>query len=337
MKKLTCSLLLFVLTVPLSAQYKTPQQIAKFYHQICRDYFPDGTEILNYYKDNPKKYTCYTSGTTAKGHLLNLSTVIHESQHGYENAACDEWYCTSINLGDGMIIPMPHGKVYDTRELDTILPKADVYMDSIFRYDPYIISEDGMVISAHTYGIYGLLEEMNAYYLGARVSFEIWPWFEKELGMKDYEGWMHGPLSGPGDDFLALHQFRLFIAWYIENARDRHPDVYESIMSDMNLRVAYTLLDKRFAEKEIEFRTKLDEYCARIAKAADVDFKVDERGFVYYHYTRAGGSGGYGSGTSWPETVYCKKLLNGTEWERILEEFKVKGVTESNYRSFIEI
>ncbi len=331
MKYSILALLLPFLPGCIPAQIHSAEEISKFYKGICSDFFPDGLEILEYYSD-PEEYTKYTSGETAPGHLANFSTVIHEAQHGYENQECGgTWECTGIYLGDGIHIAVMHGLVYDTRELDKVLPDADVYREEIFRYDPYIFSEDGLEISSHTDGIYGLLEEMNAYYLGARATLETWAWFEREYGYQDCDLWIDGPLTAPGDDFLALHQFRLFLAWYIENAKARHPKVYEDIMENGELRVAFTLLERRFEAKEREYRELIPVTVEKL-RAAGANVSADEDGFIRKHWESEGLTYSTGSGTELDEANYCRELLAGSNWEKLLGEFRVKGVTEGNYR-----
>jgi hypothetical protein len=326
-------LLLFSVLIPLlsgtlhaQTLYRTEQQKARFLQDYCKRYYPDGSQVLAYEAES-LDYTEYADGTTEAQMIESLSTVIHETYHAYENDFCDgDWDCVGYYLGDGIGFSAPVTEVFKTPLMDPYLPDSLKTEEFNSRYDPYIVGD--LEITAHTQGIYGILEEMNAYYLGFEVGLSTWDYHlakgkgkvSREMGETFF--WQCG------SDLLARYQFRYFVAWYLEHSQKKYPAVYKGIMANQRVRLAYTLLEQRYELAEQEYDGRLAEYI-RMADAQGMEVSVDGD-FLYFH----NGNGYSGTGIFGEEIDRLDRGLL-PKWRKQLEDFKLKGVTEQNWKSFL--
>lgn len=316
---------LLLSAVGISAQYNTRTQKAKFLMDFCKKYYPDGVQVLNHEAES-LDFTEYADGTTDLEILRHISTVIHETYHGYESDFCDgEWECVGYYFGDGIGFSASIGNVFNTTELDKVIPASLKDEDFNSRYDPYIVGD--MEISSHTEGLYGIMEEMNAYYLGAEAALATWDYYLDRYKGKYVEDWGAPYFSQVGSDILALHQFRFFVAWYLEYARDHYPVVYRELMADQRLRLAYTLLEIRFTRAEEEYNSRLTEFSSKATTTRTRVYVEDN--FLWFV------TGGSGSGTG-VFTEDMKKLDKALQprWQKLLDSFILKGATESNWKSY---
>lgn len=316
------------LSVSLSAQYSTPEKIKKYYINLCQKYYPDGIASLNYEKDI-SEFKRFVDGYTENDLLEDFNTVTHEMYHGYESAICSENYkCNGYFLGGDIRIPTMIGKVFKTPEMDKAIPDSFKNPEMIFRYNPYVVGS--LNISSHTEGIYGLFEEMNAYWVGMHATLCIWPYIKEKAGTdfrsEKYKDFFQN-VSGDG---VARYEFRFFIAWYLEYAKAHYPDVYAGIMQNTHLRLAYTLLEMRFDQAEKTYQACLTEYVSS-AKESGLDIELDEEGELWIYNPD-------GSGSGWVlNNMTVERLKNAylPKWEKLIEEFKLPNANFDNWESFM--
>lgn len=309
-------------------QFDTKEKRGKFYLEFCEKYFPDGTEILEHEKKD-WEFTVFTDGETEFDLINDFSTIIHEAYHGYENYVTGEyfWDGTGYYLGDGIRIPVKHTEVYPTPILDEFI--ADSLKEEMnSRYEPYIIWEK-MTIGSHTYGIYGLMEEMNAYYIGGRGIDAAWDYLLENCPDTLYDCMGSTFFHSLSNDVVAYHQFKFFLAWYLEHAETHYPKVYKGILENQPFRVAFTLLDIKFQALETKFRKRIEEFCA-MAQARGENVKVNRN----YLYRYSGEFGGSGFGIFYED---IERLDNAflPKWQNYLDRLKVKGVTPENWEKYI--
>lgn len=324
-----CSALLFCLLFSgsLFAQSLSKEEKGKLCYQLCEKYFPSGIEVLDYRKKD-WYFTKWIHGDTEGAVLTEFSTVIHECYHGYENKLVGAvWGKTGYFLGDDIRIVVEHSTVYPTPELDPFIPDSLKDEDMNFRYDPYIVGD--LTISAHEFGIYGLMEEMNAYYLGGLASYHLWDYYREKCG-DDIYSCLAGPyLQSVGGDVLAYYQFRFFLAWYLEHAETHYPEVYRGIMYNHTFRVAFTLLDIKFRELEQMYLAKVDEL-VELGNAAGQELSVKD-GWLYHQRT-AGSRTGRG--------IFLddmKRLDNAflPRWQDYYNRLRIKTVTIDNWKDYL--
>lgn len=278
-------------------------------------------------KRNVGDVKSYIDGTTPLGMIKDLGTLVHEGLHSYENDICDEIYsCNGYFLGNGIEIPVVMGKVFKTPEMDREIPAKLKEEDFNSRYNPYVVGD--MTISAHTQGMYGLMEEMNAYWIDGHIYTLIWPFLVKENGGNPKSEFMLQGIFGMGSSMIARHQFRYFLAWYLEYAQKHYPAVFQDLMQNQRLRLVYTLLEMRYEELEIFMEKAIQDYI-QMAKSAGYDSYVKE-GFLYL--AKNGSSSGRGIFTDERESLKENFL---PKWESFLEDFKLPNANFENWQEFM--
>jgi hypothetical protein len=122
----------------IAAQYNSSTQKAKFLVEFCKKYYPDGVPVLDYESES-LDFTEYADGNSDLEMLDDISTVIHETYHGYEADFCDgEWDCIGYYFGEGIGFSVPVGEVFKTPEMDPFIPASLKTEEFNSRYNPYI-------------------------------------------------------------------------------------------------------------------------------------------------------------------------------------------------------
>jgi hypothetical protein len=205
-----------------SKQYPRKEDRRIFYQKLSVKYNSSAIrEILN--SDAGGIFDKYVDGYSETQLVNSFSTVVHELLHGYNEEENGGFY---YFIEPGIRCFVKLGKYYSSKELNAYVRKGQ--QDSIFRYPLYVggnqpvigtggshsggMEEEGVSVLM---GIYGLLEEYNAYYYGALSDFELFPYYvnacgeNNEDGMKDYK---HEVMS----DITAYYEFNLFFGWYMQ-------------------------------------------------------------------------------------------------------------------------
>ncbi|MCB9234668.1 MAG: hypothetical protein H6581_23655 [Bacteroidia bacterium] len=303
----------------------TDQDKARFFLELAREYDQDALNILRS-EDNPTHFTVYARDANSRAELLKTwNTVVHETAHGFDFSLA-EYGENAYYIADQMVIHTPRTPVYNSRELVQVLP--DSMNDAIMRFDPYI---DGDIpnLSSQVSGIYGLLEEMNAYYHGTKASVALYKYYRTFCPDNNFECWGKGYLSDPSTTLSALYEFRLFIAWYLDYGRDHHPEMYEDLQENRSLRAAYTLIDQQFEDLVYEFEEIRTAQMDRM-NAAGTSVSLSDDGFLMHHYQ----GGSYGTGTFIPYNQKLQRMLT-PDLQKELDYFKVQGLTLENCREFL--
>lgn len=308
--------------IPLTGQ--TPVLVS-FIKELNHDYFPLGKKILG--ADATKTILEYGSGDNNLARMRSYSTIIHEGYHGWEGENKSKWKATLYLIEEGLELEVDHRTLFDTRKMHSEIPAK--VKETVFRYDPYIYGD--IEIGSHVHGIYGLMEEWNAYLLGSKASLALEPWFEERRGNKVekelYDWYGIGYLMLPASSILANHEFRLFIAWYLDFAKRNHPDVYKVCMSHMQLRVAYTLIENEFQALEDEWFAKIEDFCSA-SEEWEKGRVVVERG--YFSYKDESGGGGQGIFTE--ERDFLLATLSEPRFANVLADFRLSWVDKSNWQ-----
>ena len=174
-----------------------------------------------------------------------INTIVHESVHMYNKSAFraddDTWKFQLTHrymIEPGMDVTVNQGIYYQTSEFISIVPKDAP--TKIFRYNTYVDASSS--VSANEWGIYGLLDEFSAYYNGTKAS---WDGYQqaKRMGLKAEEHTFRNETLGT---YFAWYEFRTFIGWYIQFAKMKHPDTYEDMMKNKELKKVFREIDSRF-------------------------------------------------------------------------------------------
>jgi hypothetical protein len=109
--------------------------------------------------------------------------------------------------------------------------------------------------------------------------------------------------------------------------------VFQELMANQNLRVAFTLMDdqyKQLVDDYFNVRKKL------VAKLTIVGAEIELTDEYIYIVTKSGsGYSKSGSGIPDDDIVYLKSVFTEKEYV-MLDRFRVKGVNLSNYQNFLQ-
>ena len=203
----------------------------------------------------------------------DFGTTVHEGLHSYDSDlsekhtndlidAEESWngWLKAYFVNTKVILTPERHKVFKTSLLH-----ADYFPDSVkrlARYDTYIQEWEGEVSDANSkltlrevraygveefkngearstsnvQGLYGLLEEFNAYHHGAKAQFEVMS------QAPDIE------TSGSTNLLNSYYEFNIFMAYYLKYARENRKDIYAIFIGDTELRTAYTLIELSWRE-----------------------------------------------------------------------------------------
>jgi hypothetical protein len=237
--------------------YPTTAQRKAFYDQLAAKYnSPAIREILA--SDKKNAFDQYVDGTKEEDLIHDYGTVIHELLHGYDGHEIDDHFNQSHHyyIAPAVKIQVPMGKYYNSTELNTIVRKGT--QDSIFRYGLYIGGKsdlhgtavdlnrdaDSEVMSVKM-GIYGIVEEYNAYYHDNQSIYELYEYYRKTYGDTDSEA-LTRYMNDVEKATVACYEFRLFVGWYLLHAKRKHPEIHQDILKNKALRTTFTLIDDRY-------------------------------------------------------------------------------------------
>jgi hypothetical protein len=337
MKRYTIIVLVFVFSGSLYAQEFTNarQEILEF----AKAYSPTATSILTQVDFDFEKYV---TENNYENLLENFNTLVHESAHVYnhQNSVnfCDsvenEKACEGYFLNSKAVLLVAASEVYNSNKLNKFVP--DTLKKQIMRYNEYI-GKKQVLLSAQKEGVLGLIEEFNAYYLGTKACFELYDYYRKnhDPEYKNHGVWIKY-VQNIGKTHHAYYEFKLFISWYLQYAKEKYPEIYEGLMNDKRLRVVYTLIDNEFGQLQKDYYVMLDQLQIEQNKK-EIGLKLAKSSLSNktYLYVYENGKKKAGEGIYEDKVEMLSKLLQGEE-HKILETFRVEGVTLSNYKEHTE-
>lgn len=246
---------------------QSDEQVKAFALKYANRYCSNAAEILE--SEDAKSIAFYMDNETREIDIDNFGTAVHEGLHNYdwdlaneaENATPqwnDRWKSYFVNTG--IVLSTEEKSVFKTSTLHrNYFPRA---VKEMSRYETYIqawgdnVSDENSRLSegelaaygvrelrpgearttSNVKGIYGLMEEFNAYHHGVKAEYEL------ITGMEDPK------ISGSTNSVASYFEFNVFIAYYLKYAREREREVYEMLMNDQSLRMAYTLIELSWRE-----------------------------------------------------------------------------------------
>lgn len=166
-----------------------------------------------------------------------LSTAVHEVFHGFcGSAANGQRY---QYLGDGFYVVVDESETYDSEEMTVWIPE-DL---RTFRFEEYVAPGCGNMDS-NINGIYGLLNEFNAYWTDMNHSVAMFDYFCAQEQMLNT--WRHY-IIGCENSRMAYAEFRYYILTYLLYAKENYPEVYQGLLENDALRYAFRTVEQNYA------------------------------------------------------------------------------------------
>ena len=211
--------------------------------------------------------------------LDEIGTCVHETFHGYchraSSAPCRDFY-----WGDGETRRVYLTEIFSSEKMAGTIPQKY----RTLRFDTYITPGDEP-IGSNISGIYGLMDEFNAYCRGMCAGVALFNCLkDQNASPEEWRQWVVDCESNQ----LAFAEFRYYILCYLTYAKGEYPQVYDGIVKNSDFIAAYSAVEKEFAEKIDLYNARLEALCAALEEQGyrvrkdDRWFYVGNRGIGRY-------------------------------------------------------
>jgi len=311
----------------LNFAFDNPKLKSEFLLYLAKNYSSNAYSILN-----KKTYDYYIGWVTGKGHYRVLSSyavVVHETCH-LINEDIGGFWSKGYYISPKIEIEVSTTRIFKSNELNNMVPSD--WKNKIFRYDAYIngTGKDKEIASVAE-GIYGLMDEFDAYYQSTRAVVELYGYYKTFAGYTEPYYWTLY-LSNCYSSIFAYYEFRLFIAWYLKYARKNYPEIYQGIIQNKKLKAAFTLIDISYEKVVKQYFENRKIILENINKAGRKKAEISDNYFIIVNKNQKGGtSKGYGIPDS--EITYLKSLFTLEDFQ-LLKLFSIENLNETNYEMY---
>jgi hypothetical protein len=243
-----------------SINAQNEQKVKAYILNVAKKCCTNAYEILD--NDSAESIAFFLKNNTENISVSDFGTVVHESLHQldftlsfdikkFDNKEDYGSFPYAYFIDRDIKIYVPRKNVFKVDELHSNYFPEEV--KKLFRYSTYIYNDNsnnvftkhkayGAIfgesfskLSSNQDGIYGLLEEFNAYYHGVNAEFELLKSNQTEI-----------KFTGASNIICSYYEFNIFMAYYIKYAKEKNREVYDLLMNLKELRVAYTLMEKNW-------------------------------------------------------------------------------------------
>jgi len=229
---------------------------------VLQEYAPDGYEVVSLYESTPWSYALpgrsiqmspadfmvFVRGSGEMDTVASLPTAVHETCHNFARKM--PWYyltqrketwreCLAIPMRRGEVALVPITPTFPTKE---IVPRIPATLRDI-RFDIYVNSKTPEQTTQQS-GVYGLLDEFNAYQQGTRTALDLEGWYAKGGTPQAWERWR----TGVEGLYSAHPQFKLFILAWLAQAREKHPEAYRAFLENRTAVETFLRVDVLFSD-----------------------------------------------------------------------------------------
>lgn len=308
--------------------------------EILDKYDPDGSFLVQYnisskkeIESSPASYTSYKRYVSGTGFAMveNLPLAVHEMSHYYsmnsayliERAFLKEkglqdsagFHHYNIYLSNNETAFVRKTPVFSSEEIAGIVP---TFMRDR-RYQIYI-SRPRSIQSTKVDGVYGLIDEMNAYLIGSNTFFNLSDYY-KEKNMPRY--WMRY-FSGFYSSFQGAYQFKYYILQYLLFAKENHKEIYQNVMNNNNFRYTYKKVTSNMDKLFFNFEERKKNIFKSVSKE---DYNLNENDDKILLETN---SGTYYTKTVKNNILQIRKELAKDKFKDIISELSADVSLENN-------
>lgn len=205
---------------------------------LSKKYFPENYSVLKEYGE--PEIEDLVHGNTVKEFITDVSTVVHEGYHRYLGVHSG-YFDTAIiyRINDTLSFRVKNFKTFPSKEINNIVPAAT--QKKVFRYKTYISEADKYHVTQQ-FGVLGLLEECVAYYQSLATEISLFGYYKDTYGWKNPEPWMNY-LGNMASFRYGITEFELFISWYLQYAKAKHPLTYRDIINNNGLKRLFIFIE----------------------------------------------------------------------------------------------
>ncbi len=165
-----------------------------------------------------------------------------------------------------------HSQIFTTNKIHSVFPKNLI----TGRYETYVYPSE-KIMGSQQHGVYGLLDELNAYYAGTKTTLDLYPYYKdkqnSESGWKDFFADYYGT-------YYAYLEFKSYMLYYMLYAKQKETAVYKAILANEDFLYAFRKTDENWKNLINEFRKTRSEIFSDL-KAKGVNVK-EEGEFTYF-------------------------------------------------------
>ena len=260
--------------------------------EILRQYAPAGYQVIHVYDTTPWSYkqpNCsvtmsradfmvFVQGATPMEMAAGLPTAVHETVHSFNQKM--SWYYKekrNLGCGDFMAYATTLDEVAVVRVTSTF-PALECAarvpaVARTVRYETYI-SKAQRNHSTQKYGIFGLVDEFNAYSQGVRTAVDLAAFYEHEAPHAPHAWFQY--FQGVGGISLARLEFKIYILAYMAEAKAKHPAMYRAFLANRELMRTIFRVDALFAATMQAHQRKKAAVVAHL-RSRGIEVSEDER------------------------------------------------------------
>ncbi|MCK5145688.1 hypothetical protein KAR48_02970 [bacterium] len=203
----------------------------------------------------------WLEGNTVEEIVRELNLAVHEIIHDYINRI---GWKAGVEAGDNFDTERRYFAFPLKKDQHVVVSCASVVVTDEMhdivekrhqgdRYETYIYPSVPEM-TTQQFGVYGLIDELCAYYWGSRVSLNVYDFY---VGHPSVDGtnWLDW-ISDVASTLAAYGEFRLYIFYYLDYVRLHYPAAYRKIISDNEFILAFTVLDQNFESLTVMFEEK---------------------------------------------------------------------------------
>jgi hypothetical protein len=333
MRKLLRRLIVFLLFVFLFQFQSLALSPRETILQILKEHSPTGYYIVDQYEKAPEEvefkdwkqkiykhdFMEYVRGETIENLLLAINTVVHETCHSYtlvktyqlskdNNGKTVPGY-DAYYVGNDINILVKKTTTFNTVEIAASIPESL----RTFRFKTYVSGESKNVRSKSD-GVYGLLDEYNAYYHGNKAAFDLYPYYRDKMN-EGPEKW-HKYFAGINGSFSANMEFKFFIIRYLQYAKTNYPKIYRGIIQNKDFIAAFRAIEKNHEELVRDYFRVKEEIYEILRKEGDTVWEDEKYYYIEQGHSRTGAS------HNLEDFYLLQKELENEEYQPILAELR---------------
>ena len=229
-------------------------------HEMAATEFQMGAARVSVSKSDPAQWL---KGKSWDEVISTCDTMVHETMHGLctllayprspETISRRGSIIVRPEVGQDLLVLSSKTQTFPSKEMaSSVLPE----LQKSDRFGVYI-TPNLPQLATQSYGIYGLLDEFNAYYAGCRVACDLLTHFLRQPGaLGTGAAWvLH--LASVSEMLVSHQEFRGYILSYMAYTELHHPDLYQEIVGAADFGKGFRALDAVFATLAKEFYTNL--------------------------------------------------------------------------------
>lgn len=216
---------------------------------ILDKYDPDGAMYLRETKSHNGSYL----GWWSEGDRIldRMNDAVHEECHSYTVTKYQNGFDSAtvryhVSTNRDISVTYDSKKVYMTNELSQFIPDSMKYD----RYNTYVGEGIDSTMASSQYGVYGLLNEYNAYGWGFNNALCMYNYVKDQKGQAYAKKW----LKNNGSYHIGAYaEFKYWMYLYLLHAKEEYPDLYADIANNQTFIKAYQAIDGRYRASVKEY------------------------------------------------------------------------------------